>query len=41
MRLLDGAERLIEADAIGSFRSRLRGPLLQAGDSGYDEARAI
>jgi FAD/FMN-containing dehydrogenase len=38
---LDGPGAVIESGSVEEFRGGLRGPLLLAGDAGYDEARAI
>jgi FAD/FMN-containing dehydrogenase len=37
----DGGDASLEAAAVHDFTSNLRGPLLRAGDGGYDEARKI
>jgi FAD/FMN-containing dehydrogenase len=37
----DGGDTEISPAAVADFRARLRGPLLSAGDAGYDEARSI
>ena len=36
-----GAEVVLREGVIEALRTRLRGPLLRAGDAGYDEARTI
>ncbi len=36
-----GDHATIGADALDTFRARLRGPLLLSGDEGYDEARTV
>ena len=36
-----GAEAVLEEGVVEAFRASLRGPLLRAGDAGYDEARTI
>jgi hypothetical protein len=36
-----GAEGVLGEGAVEALRTRLRGPLLRAGDAGYDEARTI
>ena len=36
-----GAEGAIAEAAVEEFKSKLRGELLQSGDQGYDDARAI
>jgi len=38
---LSGSHIDLNESIIQSFRSRLKGPLLRAGDAGYDEARTI
>jgi FAD/FMN-containing dehydrogenase len=38
---LDGAPTIVEQAALADLKSRLRGPLLLAGDSGYDQARRV
>src|SRR3954469_3097654 len=34
-------EVMVDAETIGAFAARVRGPVLRPGDPGYDEARAI
>ena len=36
-----GAEAVLEEGVVEAFRASLRGPLLRAGDAGYDAARTI
>ena len=36
-----GAEAVLGEGVVEAFRASLRGPLLQAGEDGYDEARTI
>ena len=38
---LDGSATVIEQAALADLKSSLRGPLLVAGDAGYDEARRV
>ena len=37
--LMDG--RVLDKNIVGEFGARLRGPLLQDGDPGYDDARTV
>jgi len=37
----NGGDALIGESDISALRARLRGPLIQAGESGYEEARAL
>jgi FAD/FMN-containing dehydrogenase len=41
IKTLDGKDITLSGEVIDGFRSQLSGSLLQAGDSGYDEARKI
>ena len=38
---LDGSATVIEQAALADFKARLRGPILLAGDAGYDDARRV
>ena len=38
---LDGSATVIEQAALAELKARLRGPLLLAGDAGYDQARRV
>jgi FAD/FMN-containing dehydrogenase len=41
MMTANGEYVTIDEAAVGAFREQLRGPLLQPGDAGYDEARRV
>jgi hypothetical protein len=36
-----GGHAIVAESGLEAFRGRLRGPLLLAGDAGYDEARTV
>ena len=38
---LDGSATVVEQSALAELKARLRGPLLLAGDAGYDQARRV
>jgi FAD/FMN-containing dehydrogenase len=40
-RTTDGGENELKQDALAGLRARLRGPLLVAGDAGYEESRSV
>ncbi len=41
MMTLEGTKRALDTTAVDDLRARMRGPLLAAGDDGYDAARRI
>ena len=41
MMTLEGSKRALDATTVDELRSRMRGPVLAAGDDGYDAARRI
>ena len=38
---LEGGRKTLAQDALQGFRAAFRGPILRAGDAGYDDARLV